>query len=443
MGVHISEHFTYKKLFRAVLPSIFMMIFTSIYNIVDGIFVSNFIGTTAYASVNLVMPVIMIIGAVGFMLGTGGNALVAKTLGEGDKEKANRIFSMVVYFTILVGFVLCAIVFIFMEQIAIWLGATEEMLSNCVVYGRILIAFDFMFMLQNLFQSMFIVAEKAMLGFFVIVAAGVTNMVLDALFILVFDLGIVGTAVATAMSFFVGGCLPLIYFANKKNSSLLRLVKTKFDFKAIGFSCLNGSSELVTNISLSIVSIIFNLQLLNHIGENGVVAYGVIMCSGFVFAAIFLGYSIGVAPIIGYNLGSKNTAELKNILKKSLIIIVILGILMFGFAELFPSPLTHIFVRDNSEIIDITTYGMRLYGISFLIFGINIFSSAFFTALNNGLISALISFLRFLVFQVGAILILPMFLGIEGIWLAVVVAEILALIVSISCFILNKKKYNY
>lgn len=443
MAVHLSDHFTYKKLFKAVIPSICMMIFTSIYSIVDGIFVSNYAGKTAFAAINLIMPVIMALGAIGFMMGAGGSALVSKTLGEGNGKRANEIFSMVIYFTAIVGVLLSIIGFIFIRPISKWLGATDEMLPDCVTYGRILISANFIFMLQNLFQSMFIVAEKPVLGFIVTVIAGLTNIVLDALFVAVFKWGLVGAAVATITSYTIGGIIPLIYFLNKNNKSLLKLVKTKFDFKMIKQASLNGSSELLTNISASIVSMLFNMQLLKIAGENGVAAYGVLMYAGFIFAAVFIGYSIGTAPIIGYHYGAQNSAELKNLLKKSLILIIATGIVMTILTETLASPLCKIFVGYDRELLTLTVKGMRLYGLSFLICGINIFASSFFTSLNNGLISAVISFARTLLFQMITILVMPILFKINGIWLSVVVAECLAVIVSVLCLIFNKKKYRY
>ncbi len=442
MTVHLSEHFSYKNLFKAVLPSIFMMIFTSIYSIVDGLFVSNFVGKTAFAAINFVFPFIMILGAIGFMFGAGGSALVAKTLGEGDREKANRIFSMIVYFNIIIGVILSVAGFFLIEPVAKAMGATPEMLPDCARYGKILVSFVFVFMLQNIFQSFFVVAEKPMLGFLIIVLAGVTNMILDAVFIIGLKMGIEGAAVATSISYFVGGVVPLIYFA-RNNKSLLRFVKTKFEVKPIWKSVLNGSSELLTNVSASIVGILFNMQLLKIAGENGVAAYGVIMYASFIFAAIFLGYSIGIAPIVGYNFGAKNHSELKNLLKKSLIIICITGLIMTFLTETLAMPLSKIFVGYDNELLIMTTHGMRLFSIGFLVCGINIFASSFFTSLNNGLISAIISFARTLLFQVVCVMVLPIWFGLDGIWVSVVVSELLAVIISIICFVCCRKKYQY
>ncbi|MCM1043717.1 MAG: MATE family efflux transporter [Corallococcus sp.] len=442
MAVHLSEHFTFKKLFKAVMPSIFMMVFTSIYSIVDGLFVSNFVGKTQFSSLNFVFPVIMALGAVGFMFGAGGSALVAKTLGEGDRDKANRIFSTVVYFNIIIGIALSVGAYFFIEPVASLLGATDEMLPYCALYGKILAAATFMFMLQNIFQSFFVVAEKPMLGFVVTVCAGVANMVLDAVFVVGFKMGLAGAAFATAMSYVVGGIIPIVYFS-VKNKSLLRLVKTKFDFKAILKSATNGSSEFFTNISSSVVGMLFNAQLLKLAGEDGVAAYGVIMYASFIFAAIFIGYGIGTAPVIGYHFGAGNTDELKNILIKSLCLICITGVVMTGLMEALAFPLSKIFVSYDQNLLDLTVTGMRWYSLSFLVCGINIFASSFFTSLNNGIISAIISFARTLVFQVICVLLLPIWLGVTGIWLSAVISEVLSTVISVVCIFAKRKKYKY
>lgn len=443
MAVHLSEHFTYKKLFKAVYPSICMMIFTSIYSIVDGLFVSNYVGTTPFAALNLIYPVMMCIGGVGFMFGAGGSALVSKTLGEGNKEKANKIFSMIVIFTSVSALSLSVIAYVFIKPLSLLLGATPEMLPHCISYGKILLVGMIFFMLQNLFQNFFVVAEKPVLGFLVIVIAGFTNIILDAIFVAIFKWGLVGAAFATITSQFVCALISFIYFIRKNNKSLLHLVKTKLETKHIVNSALNGSSELLSNISASIISILFNFQLLKFAGENGVAAYGIIMYLGFIFAAVYFGYSVGVSPIIGYNYGAQRHDELKNLLKKSLILTVISGIIMTILTIGLARPLSAIFVSYDKELLDMTTNGMRLYGISFLICGLNIFSSAFFTSLNNGLISALISFMRTLVFQIICVYILPTFWGLNGIWLSITISEILSVILSILCLVLNKKKYKY
>lgn len=419
-----------------------MMIFTSIYSVVDGFFVSNFAGKTSFAAINLIMPILMIIGALGFMFGAGGSALVAKTLGEGEREKANRIFSLLIVTAIVLGVILSSVGILLVERIAALLGAEGELLKLCTTYGRIILLAMPTFMLQNIFQSFFVAAEKPKLGLAVTVMAGVTNIILDALFIGVFKWGIVGAAVATSISEFLGGFVPLLYFLSK-NSSTLRLTKPEFNGKALIKTATNGSSEFVTNISMSVVGALYNLQLIKYAGEDGIAAYGVIMYISFAFVAIFLGFSIGVAPIIGYNYGAKNTTELKNIFRKSLSFVSLTGVVLTGVALILSAPLSKIFVGYDEGLYRVTLHGFRIYALSFLLNGFGIFGSAFFTALNNGIVSAIISFLRILVFQTVAIIILPIFFEIEGIWWAIVVAEILAASTATLFIIKNKKKYGY
>lgn len=442
MKIQLSEHFTYKKLLRFVLPSIVMMIFTSIYGVVDGLFVSNYVGKTAFAAVNLVMPLLMMLSALGFMMGTGGSAIVAKTLGEGDKERADRYFSMMVYVTLAGGMALTVLGLVFLRPIVIALGAEGEMIGQCLIYGRISLASLTFFMVQNVFQSFFVAAEKPHLGLGVMVAAGVTNMVLDYVFIVVFGWGIAGAAAATAAGETVGGLVPLIYFS-RKNTSLLRLTKTGIKGKILLKACTNGSSELMTNLSMSLVNMLYNIQLMKLAGEDGVAAYGVIMYVNFIFLATFIGYSIGSAPIVGYHFGARNHNELKNLFRKSMRLIGGWGVLLMLLAFVLSGPLVQFFVGYDTELLAMTRHGLRLYALAFLVSGFNIYGSAFFTALNNGLVSAVISFLRTLVFQMAAVLILPMLLGLNGIWLAVLVAELLALGVTLQFFIRKKKVYHY
>lgn len=442
MNIQLSDHFDYKRLLRFVFPSIIMMVFTSVYGVVDGLFVSNFVGKTSFAAVNLVMPFIMILGGVGFMLGTGGSALVAKTLGEGRKETANRYFTMMIYLTLILGVLLSIIGIVFMRPISILLGATDSMLTECVVYGRTVLFFNTAFMLQNVFQSFLITAEKPKLGLWATVAAGLSNMVLDALFIAGFHWGVAGAALATGLSQCVGGVLPLLYFL-RPNRSLLRLTKTKLERAALLKACFNGSSELMSNISMSLVSMLYNFQLIRFSGENGVAAYGVLMYVQFVFVAVFIGYAIGNAPIIGYHYGAGNHPELKNMLRKSTVLMLTGGLIMTILAEVLAQPLAGIFVGYDAELFDMTVHAFRLFAFSFLLAGMNIFSSSFFTALNNGGVSAAISFLRTLVFQMLSVLILPVFFGIDGIWWAITVAEVLACLVAGIFLVALRKKYHY
>ena len=442
MKIQLSEHFTYKKLLRFVLPSIVMMIFTSIYGVVDGLFVSNYVGKTAFAAVNLIMPFLMAISALGFMIGTGGSAIVAKTLGEGKKEQANEYFSMLVYLTLIGGIVLSALGILFSPLIARGLGADGALLTNCVLYARITLLSMPAFMLQNVFQSFFVTAEKPKLGLGVIVIAGVTNMVLDFLLVGVFQIGLAGAAFATVTSECIGGLFPILYFA-RKNSSLLKLGRTHFNGKIFLCACGNGSSELMTNLSSSIVNSLDQIQLMNLAGDNGVAAFGTIMYVNFIFIAIFLGYSIGSAPLVSYHYGAGNHDELKNLFGKSLRLIGIWGLMLFILAQLIARPLAAIFVGYDADLFSMTQNGFRIYCIAYLINGFNIYGSSFFTALNNGLISAAISFLRTLVFQLAAVLLLPLLLGINGIWSAVAVAELLTLGLTVTFFVRNRKKYHY
>lgn len=442
MRIQLSDHFSYGRLIRFTLSSIVMMIFTSIYSVVDGLFVSNFVGKTPFAAINLIMPILIILGALGFMIGTGGSAIVAKTLGEGDPVRANRYFSMLVYTTVVGGAVLAAAGELSLPLVSELLGAEGAMLQDCILYGRIILAALPAFMLQNVFQSFMITAEKSRLGLAVTVAAGLTNMVLDFVFIVPLGWGLAGAAIATAISQVIGGAVPIVYFA-RKNDSLLRLTKAKFEGRILLRTCTNGSSELMSNISASIVTMLYNFQLMRLAGEDGIAAYGVVMYVNFVFSAIFIGYSTGAAPVIGYHYGAQNHAELKNLFRRSLVLVVISGVAMTVLAELLAQPLTHVFVGYDAGLYALTVRGFMLYSISFLVSGVNIFGSAFFTALNNGLVSAAISFLRTLVFQVAAVLLLPLLLGIDGIWLAIVTAELLALAVTLVFFIVKRKQYHY
>lgn len=440
--IQLSDHFTYARLFRFVLPSIVMMVFTSIYGVVDGLFVSNFAGKTAFASINLIMPFLIILGAMGFMLGTGGTALVSRVLGEGDKERANEYFSMITLFGILLGVILTVVGVLAMRPMAILLGATEAMVDDCVLYGRIVVCFLTSFMLQNMFQSFLIAAERPKSGLLITLAAGVTNMVLDALFVGVFRWGIAGAAIATGISQTVGGVVPLMYFLFSK-SSPLRLRWTKFEAQPLLRSCANGSSELMSNISGSLIGMLYNAQLMRFLGEDGVATYGVLMYVQFIFVAIDIGYSIGCAPIISYHYGAQNHPELRNLLTKGLKVMGILGIVMTIAAISLSGTLANIFVGYDATLCELTRHAFHLFSFAFLLAGFNIFLSSFFTALNNGGVSAAISFLRTLVFQAASVILLPMALDVDGLWWAASAAEALAFVVSIGFLLALKGKYHY
>lgn len=440
--IQLSDHFTYARLFRFVLPSIVMMVFTSIYGVVDGLFVSNFAGKTAFASINLIMPFLVILGALGFMLGTGGTALVSRVLGEGDTERANKYFSMITLFGILLGVILTVVGVLAMRPMAILLGATEAMVDDCVLYGRIVVCFLTSFMLQNMFQSFLIAAEQPKFGLLITLAAGVTNMVLDALFVGVFRWGIAGAAIATGISQTVGGVVPLMYFLFSKSSPLC-LRWTKFEAQPLLRSCANGSSELMSNISGSLIGMLYNAQLMRFLGEDGVATYGVLMYVQFIFVAIDIGYSIGCAPIISYHYGARNHPELRNLLTKGLKVMGILGIVMTIAAISLSGTLANIFVGYDATLCELTRHAFHLFSFAFLLAGFNIFLSSFFTALNNGGVSAAMSFLRTLVFQAASVILLPMALDVDGLWWAASAAEALAFVVSIGFLLALKGKYHY
>ena len=442
MKIQLSDHFTYGKLLRFTLPSIIMMIFTSIYGVVDGIFVSNFAGKTSFAAINLIMPYLMILGTIGFMVGTGGTALISKTLGMGDREKANEIFSMLTAVCIIGGIVATAVAMVLLRPVAHLLGAEGQMLEDCVIYGMIVLPASTAYIIQFAYQSFCVTAEKANLSLGMTVASGVCNMVLDALFVVVFRWGLVGAAAATAIAQILGAIIPLVYFA-RPNQSLLRLGKFRFDGKALLRTCTNGSSELMTNLSLSVVSILYNLQLIHYAGEDGIAAYGVIMYVNLFFLSVFIGFSIGTAPLIGFNFGADNRKELKNLLRKSIVVLGVSSVLMLVSALVLAKPLSQIFVGYDRNLMDMTVRGFMIYSLSFLLCGYNIFGSSLFTALNNGLISASISFVRTLLCQIVAVMTLPLIFGLDGIWASVVAAELTALVLTTFFVLKYRKRYHY
>lgn len=440
--IRLSDHFSLRRLLRYALPSIAMMIFSSIYGIVDGFFVSNYVGKMAFTAVNLVYPFLIILGSIGFMFGTGGAALISKTMGEKNIKKAKETFSLIIFTSVVLGIILSILGIIFLPQIASLLGAKDEVLTDCILYGKIILISLPFYILQYEFQCLFSTAGKPKFGLIVTVISGISNIIFDYLLVVVFSLGLFGAAIATMISQVVGGVIPLIYFFSK-NKSLLHFVKFKFDIKSLLKVCSNGSSEFLSNVSSSLISILYNLQLLKYAGENGVAAYGVLMYVSMIFQAIFIGYSIGVSPIVGYHYGAKNTSELKNVFTKSMIVIFITAIIMFICGELLSEPISRIFVNYDDELLQITKNAFRIFSFSFLLSGMSIYGSSFFTSLNNGLISALISFLRTVVFQASAVMILPIFLKLNGIWLSIVVAELMSFIITFTFLIMKRKKYQY
>ena len=438
----LSGHFNLKRLLSFTFPSVIMLIFTSVYGIVDGYFVSNYAGKTPFAAVNFIMPVLMILGCIGFMFGTGGGALIAKTMGEGKSKKANEIFTLIVAVSAACGVVLSVLGIIFLPSLAELFGAAGQLLENSVIYGRIILAALPFYILQFEFQCLFATAGKPRLGLFVTAAAGIANMVLDALLVAVFPFGLKGAAAATAISQFLGGAIPLLYFC-RKNNSLLRFVKCRFDKKVLLKTCTNGSSELMSNISMSVVSMLYNVQLMKYAGENGIAAYGVLMYVSMIFQAVFIGYAVGSAPIISYNYGAGNKAELKSLLKTSAAFMAVCALIMFAAGELLSKPLSLLFVGYDKELHGITAHAFSIFSFSFLLSGFAIFGSSFFTALNDGFTSAAISFLRTLVFQIAAVLIFPLFFKLDGIWFSIVAAEIMAVCVTLLFLAIKRKKYGY
>ena len=437
--IHLSDHFTFRRLLRFTLPSIGMMVFTSIYGIVDGFFISNFAGKTPFVAVNLIYPLLMILAAVGFMFGTGGAAIVARTLGMKDRDRANRYFSLFTYIALALGLVLAVLGIVFLRPLVTMLGGEGQVLEDALLYGRILLLALPFNVLQYLFQSFFVTAERPNFGLMASISAGVTNMVLDAVLVILLPqpYKLAGAAVATAMSQLVGGGLPLLYFG-RKNNSLLKLGKTRFEGSVVMRACINGSSEFLSNISMNVVGVLYNLQLLKYAGENGLAAYGVMMYVSFVFASVFIGYSVGTAPLFGYNDGAQNHKELKNILRKSFMLISISSLLMLCFAQFLTRPTCWLFVGYDSQLLAMTVSGFQIFSISFLFIGFGIFSSGFFTAMNDGLTSAIVSFLRTMIFQTAAILQMPRFFGLDGIWWSTVVAEGAAML--LCCWVMIYKR---
>ena len=447
MPVSISEHFTYKKIARATIFPIMLMVFISLYSVVDGIFIANFSNNNAFAAVNLIFPLIMIIGSIGFMLGTGGTALVSKYLGEGNKDKANKTFSLIIYTTFVFGVIFSIIGFFLVKPVvnlmaSLSLDSTEEMKEYAVLYGRVMMLGQIAFMMQNVFHSFFMVAEKGKMAFLFTLIAGISNIIFDALFIAVLKMGILGAALGTIIGYVIGGIGPLIYFVFKKDLPI-RLCKTNIDFKDLFQAIYNGMSEFISNIAMNLVSVIYNAQLLKAFGVNGVSAYGIIMYLSFVFAAIFIGYSIGMAPAVGYNYGAKNNKELRNILRKSMRAMFVLGIAMFILSVSTAYPFAYLFSRGEKELIDLTVHATLIYSLAYLAFGFSMFSSSFFTALNNGAVSTIISLTRTLVFQIGMILLFPLIFGPNALWWALVVGELLNVVLDSIFLLINKKKYGY
>ncbi len=443
MKIQLSDHFTYRRLLRFVLPSIMVILFTSIYSIVDGFFVSNYAGKTPFAALNLIYPALMIVSSLGFMIGTGGSAIVSARLGAGKAKEARQIFTMLVYVLVLAVLVISVCGFVWIRPIALFLGATEDLLPYCILYARVLFCSMPFFTLQFFFQSFFVVAEKPGLSLKISIVSGVINVILDFVLVGLLGYGLFGAAVATAMGQLIGGTVPIVYFSRKNNGTPLHFVRAPFSWRIVKDTCINGSSEMVTNLAASVVSILYNLRLLALAGEDGVSAYGILMYVNFIFASILFGYAVGSAPIVSFNFGAKNTKELQNMFRMSLRLLTVTGLVLFAVSEGLAVPLSYIFAGYDADLLAMTIHGFRLYNFTFLVFGFNVWGSSLFTALNNGVISAILSFLRTFVLSVLTVLILPQLFGIDGVWVAAFVTELLALFVTGFFFVRKRATYQY
>lgn len=441
--IQLSDHFTSGRLIRFTLPSILMMIFTSIYGMVDGFFISNLVGKTAFAAVNLIMPMLQIFGGVGAMLGVGGSALVAKTLGENDIPRSRRYFTMMMYMMLGTSVFFTITGIVFLKPIAHLFGATEAMMGDVVTYGAICLAFNTALQAQYTFQSYLVTAEKPKLALGVVIAAGVTNMVLDYVFMAFFSMGVAGAALATGLSQCVAGIIPLVWFLSKSNKSALRFTKTRLEWKPMLLACGNGASEMMSSVSGLIIGILYNWQLMRWSGEDGVAAYGVVMYAAFVFLGVFNGYSQGSSPIVGYHHGAQNHEEVRNVLKRSLVILgsaaVVLTVVAIGGAGFLSS----IFVGYDAELLEMTTRAFRICAIPFLVMWFNMYTSCFFTALNDGAVSAAISFMRSLVLPLICVIVMPTIWHLDGVWFSLVGSELLGVFVSLFFLIGKRKKYHY
>ncbi len=442
MEIGLDGHFTYRKLLRFVVSPVLMMLFTSLYGVVDGFFVSNYVGSTGLAAVNLIWPLVMGVSTIGFMVGSGGSAVVSKTLGEGDHQKANSYFSLLIYVTAGVGLALSVLFLFLIRPVSVALGASGPLLADCVSYGRWLTVFALPFILQVAFQSFLVTAGKPDLSLGFSIFGGAANMVLDWLFIVPLHMGVAGAALATGLGQVIGGVIPLVYFLGK-NNSLLSLGRTKWNGWVLLKTCTNGASEMVTNLSTTVVQTLYNIRLMGLVGEAGVAAYGIILYVMFVFTALYYGYAMGAAPLVGFHFGARNRKELQSLFRKSVVLLLGAGVILTALAEAVSGPLTAVFAGYDPDLFALTLRGFRLYALSFLLMGMSVWGSAFFTALSNGLVSAVISFLRTLVFETGAVLLLPLVLGLDGIWLSGLAAEIASLAVTVGFFRRMGPRYGY
>ena len=442
MTSSLDKDIDFKFLIKFSLPSIIMMVFLSVYTIVDGVFISKLVGTDALSAVNIVYPVIALLMAISTMIGTGGNAIVSRKLGEGKTEEARKDFSTLVYTVIFLGVTLSILSYLFLKPIIIFLGANAAIYEYCDIYAKIMLIFTPALLLAMMFKILLVTAGQGHLGLILTVLGGVVNMILDYVFISTFNMGIAGAALATGIGYCITGLCGLVYFIFARKN-VLHLVKPHFHADLLKETCINGSSEMVSTLSGSIITLVFNNILMRMAGVDGVAAITVILYLQMLLAAVYMGYAMGISPLLGYNYGKKDEMNLKSIFKISIITISIISgaVLMFGVFK--AGSLAALFTHRGTNVYILAESGLRLFSVSFLFSGINIFASSMFTALSNGKVSAIISFVRTLAFQLICLYTLPTFLGINGVWLAIPVAELLSLVVSIYFIRKYRNEYKY
>lgn len=442
MNTALSKKFNIKEIFKFTIPSVIMMMFFSLYTIIDGIFISNYVGTIALGALNIIFPFQCLCIGLAIMIATGGSAIVARYLGENENEKAKSLFTLFVCFEIFVALLMSLIGLIFQEQIVFLLGASDIQKPYALEYFRIYVSMLPFIFLQNAFQTLFVTAGHPKLGLFLIILAGITNITLDFVFLDLFSMGITGAALGTVIACMIPSVTGLIYFSFNRKGSLY-FVKFSVDFRSISASMLNGSSEMITNLANAITTFLFNMQCMRFYSEDGVAAITIILYFQFLISAIYFGYSTGIAPVISYKYGSNDRKQLKYIFSRSLMIIIGISIIAFTSSFVLIYPVTSLFASDNNNVYNIVINNYKYYAPSLLIFGISVFASSFFTALGNGIISGIISFSRTFLFLSLSLILLPLIFNEIGIWLSVPVAEVIGILVAGTCLFKFKAKYLY
>ena len=419
-----------------------MMLFTSMYGVVDGLYLSHFSGKEAFAAITLIIPLPLLIGAWAYMIGAGGSAVIAKAIASDRQKDANEYFSFLVLISVLGSILLAGIGEIFLEPCAKLLGANDEMLPFCMTYGRILIAAVPLYVLQNVFQSFLTVAEHPKIGLAINLVSAFLNMALNFVFIRITNEVVTAVALATVVSQFVGGITPFVFFVRSK-STTLRFGRPHMPMSLLGPVFANGVSEFVSEIFHPLASVMYNYKLMELTGLNGVAAYGVLMNVGFLFGSVFLGFAVGSAPLFTYKYEREDHDELHSLFIKSTISVVLMGFLLYGVACMIEGPFAAEFFGGDELLITMTEEAFALHSLSYMVMGLAVFASAFFTAIHDSRVSFLISFLRTLLFEVLAILLLPMLFDLNGVWAASLTSEVLTLLVTVGLLISKKEKYQY